>query len=165
MDPNDVALLLITVIVDYMAILIVMKMTTILPEEMMLVMAIMIFQVILFLVLEREGEIQQVCVFQFNVQPVTWFVNMLFLITEHCKYNCTTELSSLHSFDQHLNRESRFTSVARVYPYLSTFLPHLPIFNLIYANRRNIQPNLCKQAQCGHLCFGASPEISNRHAQ
>ena len=64
------ALLLITVIVDYMAILIVMKMTTILPEEMMLVMAIMIFQMILFLVLEREGEIQQVCVFQFNVQPI-----------------------------------------------------------------------------------------------
>ena len=50
-----------------MAILIVMKMTTILPEEMMLVMAIMIFQMILFLVLEREGEIQQVCVFQFNL--------------------------------------------------------------------------------------------------
>ena len=42
------ALLLIAVIVDYMAILIVMKMTTILPEEMMLVMAIMIFQMILF---------------------------------------------------------------------------------------------------------------------
>ena len=90
MDPNDVALLLITVIVDYVAMLIVMKMTTILPEEMILVMAIMIFQMILFLVLEREGEIQQVCVFQFNVQPVTWFVNMLFLITEHCKYNSTT---------------------------------------------------------------------------
>ena len=90
MHPNDVALLLIAVIVDYMAILIVMKTTTILPEEMMLVMAIMIFQMILFLVLEREGEIQQVCVFQFNLQPVTWLVNMLFLITEHCKYNSTT---------------------------------------------------------------------------
>ena len=79
------ALLLITVIVDYVAMLIVMKMTTILPEEMILVMAIMKFQMILFLVLEREGEIQQVCVFQFNVQPVTWFVNMLFLIIIYTK--------------------------------------------------------------------------------
>ena len=75
MDPNDVALLLVTVIVDYMAILIVMKMMTILPEEMMLVMAIMILQMILFLVLEREGRIQQVCGFQFNLQSLSWLVS------------------------------------------------------------------------------------------
>ena len=83
MDPNDVALLLITVIVNYMAILIVMKMMTLLPEEMMLVMVIVILQMILFLVSECEGEIQQVRVFQFNLQSVTWLVNMLFLLTEH----------------------------------------------------------------------------------
>ena len=113
------ALLLIAVIVDYMAILIVMKMTTILPEEMMLVMAIMIFQMILFLVLEREGEIQQVCVFQFNVQPVTWFVNMLFLITEHCKYNSTT--SNPRSI-----RLTNILTASHVLPRLLMFTPTYP---------------------------------------
>ena len=125
MDPNDVALLLIAVIVDYMAILIVMKMTTILPEEMMLVMAIMIFQMILFLVLEREGEIQQVCVFQFNVQPVTWFVNMLFLITEHCKYNSTT------SYPRSI-RLTNILTASHVLPRLLVFTPTYPPFYPIY---------------------------------
>lgn len=119
------ALLLIAVIVDYMAILIVMKMTTILPEEMMLVMAIMIFQMILFLVLEREGEIQQVCVFQFNLQPVTWLVNMLFLKTEHCNYNSTPICS----------RSVRLANVltaSHVLPRLLMFTPTYPLFYPIY---------------------------------
>ena len=113
------ALLLIAVIVDYMAILIVMKMTTILPEEMMLVMAIMIFQMILFLVLEREGEIQQVCVFQFNLQPVTWLVNMLFLITEHCKYNSNPSCSRSV-------RLANILTASHVLPRLLMFTPTYP---------------------------------------
>ena len=120
------ALLLIAVIVDYMAILIVMKMTTILPEEMMLVMAIMIFQMILFLVLEREGEIQQVCVFQFNLQPVTWLVNMLFLITEHCKYNSTPICSRSV-------RLANILTASHVLPQLLMFTPTYPPFYPIYS--------------------------------
>ena len=115
------ALLLITVIVDYMAILIVMKMTTTLPEEMMLVMAIMIFQMILFLVLEREGEIQQVCVFQFNLQPVTWFVNMLFLITEHCTTSYPRSI-----------RLTNILTASHVLPRLLMFTPTYPPFYPIY---------------------------------
>ena len=143
MDPNDVALLLITVIVDYMAILIVMKMTTILSEEMILMMAIMIFQMILFLVLQREGEIQQVWVFQFNVQPVTWLVNMLFLITEHCKYNSTTSYP----------RSIRLTNILTASHVLPRF-SCLPLLIHLFTPFTHIQPNLCQQAQCGHLCFG-----------
>ena len=118
-------LLLITVIVDYMAILIVMKMTTILPEEMMLVIAIMIFQMILFLVLEREGEIQQVCVFQLNLEPVIWLVNMLFLITEHWKYNSTT------SYPLSI-RLANILTASHVLPRLLMFTLTYPPFYPIY---------------------------------
>ena len=61
-------------------------------------------------------------------------VNYLtFLSEELCKYNSFPKWSSFHSFGQHLPLVFHGLSRLLMFtPFLSTFLPHLPIFTLIY---------------------------------
>ena len=78
---------------------------------------------------------------------------MLFLITKHCKYNSFPKWSSFHSFGQHLPLVIHGLSRLLMFtPFLSTFLPHLPIFTLIYLHSTPLTTFTLSCPHFNHLC-------------